>query len=359
MLLTFTEIRAKYRAVAPFRLPDHCGSLLRGVLGRALRRAACVAPDPCASACQSPAACAYTRLFDPSVPDPLPHRFLRGATRAPQPLVPLFPTRGGRWLEAGHDLDLGVRILGPLQPGDAERLHAAFEHVADFPLGPDSGRVVLDTITQIGAHNRHIDVRPGEPAQGHVRMSFETPVWIEHGGRLIAPADVDFVAVFRQAYRRLTTLAALYGTPEADDELTFADLAALAGEVCTVERDLRALRWERWSVEKDVRHPMRGLVGSVVFEGPLGALLPALHAAEVVHVGKGTSHGLGAVRVEWQTRPGGTPPRTGTTGAGSVSDPRVRSQAYSGGHERLRARKPGAIQYPHPLSISMKAENRL
>ena len=123
-------------------------------------------------------------------------------------------------------------------------------------------------------------------------------MWIEHRGKLLALADVDFPGLFRHTYRRLTTLVSLYGTLEPDDEREFAELSARAGEVRTVERQLRALRWERWSVDRDVRHPMRGLVGEVVCEGPLGPLLPVLRAAELVHVGKGTSHGLGRVRVE-------------------------------------------------------------
>jgi hypothetical protein len=43
---------------------------------------------------------------------------------------------------------------------------------------------------------------------------------------------------------------------------------------------------------------MRGLVGSILVEGPLGPLLPVLRAAEIVHVGKGVSHGLGRITVE-------------------------------------------------------------
>src|SRR5262245_25295486 len=95
MKLSFTELRVTYRVLRPFHLPEHSESLLRGVLGRALRQAACLDPTPCPEECRNPAACTYTRLFDCPVPEPAPHRFLVGATRAPQPLIPLFP-RGGR-----------------------------------------------------------------------------------------------------------------------------------------------------------------------------------------------------------------------------------------------------------------------
>ena len=45
MQLTATDLHATYRPLHPFGLPYHSGSLLRGVLGRALHRAACVASD--------------------------------------------------------------------------------------------------------------------------------------------------------------------------------------------------------------------------------------------------------------------------------------------------------------------------
>lgn len=300
MRLTFTELRATYRATSPtpFRLPHHSGSLLRGVLGRALHRASCIAPEPCGDACLHTDHCAYARLFDPPVPEPLPHRFLQGATRAPQPLIPIFPSPGARHIEPGQTLSIGLRLLGPLQLGDADRIHAALEQIPNHPLGPDEGRLEIEAITQIGPRDRLIDVRPGEPAPARIRIRTETPMWIEQRGALLGPEDVDLATIFRHAYRRLTTLAALYGAPGPDDDRVFTELAAIAAEARTVERQLRALRWERWSIEKDIRHPMRGLAGSIIAEGPIGPLLPVLRAAEMVHVGKATSHGLGRIAID-------------------------------------------------------------
>ena len=65
-----------------------------------------------------------------------------------------------------------------------------------------------------------------------------------------------------------------------------------------MEANLRSLRWEQLSLERGDRHPMQGLVGWVAFEGEMGALLPVLRMAEVTHVGKATSFGLGRMRVE-------------------------------------------------------------
>lgn len=99
MRLHVTDLHASYTVVEPFTLPYHSGSLLRGVLGRALRRTGCLeAADTCAAACQHPGACVYTRFFDPL------RRFVRGLTRAPSRLIPLLPPMRSVDLAAG-DVD--------------------------------------------------------------------------------------------------------------------------------------------------------------------------------------------------------------------------------------------------------------
>lgn len=65
-----------------------------------------------------------------------------------------------------------------------------------------------------------------------------------------------------------------------------------------MESTLRPLRWERLSEERGARHLMCGLVGDAVFEGQVGELLPMLAMAEVAHLGKSTSFGLGRVHVD-------------------------------------------------------------
>jgi hypothetical protein len=298
MRLFATDFWASYGVARPFELPHHSGSLLRGVLGRALRLHGCTAPAaPCAQDCLQPARCAYSRLFDPPVPDPLPHPFLRGSTRAPQPLIPLFPRPGKAHLRQGDTLEFGLRILGMLAPGDAERLLAALESFAEFPLGSDGGRVEFSEVRQRGARNRIIDVGAGEPEQGQCTVELETPVWLAHKGRLLNPEALDFLTLFRHTYRRLTMLAALYGELPPDSASAFRDLDQLAPGVRTAGRHLRALRWERLSLERNERLPMMGLVGSILFDGPIGPFLPALRAVELTHLGKATSHGLGRICV--------------------------------------------------------------
>ena len=125
-------------------------------------------------------------------------------------------------------------------------------------------------------------------------VAFDTPAWLVHDKRLAL--DLDFLHLFRATWRRLSVLSALYGEPTAGDDDAFRRLDALAAEVTTVERHLRPLRWERRSDESGQRHRMEGIVGTISFAGPVGAFRSVIAGAELAHLGKSTSFGLGRVR---------------------------------------------------------------
>lgn len=294
--LPFTELRARYRVVSPFRLPHHSGSLLRGVLGRALRRTGCThATSPCPDACAEPAVCAYSRLFDPPVPKPEPYKLLRGATHAPQPLLPLIPRPGSVQLGTGDTFDLGLRVLGRLDAQDEARLQGALKGITDFGLGRQEGRLHLDDVAVVGERAHVAELAQVSTSHQRAVVSFETPVWVETKGKL--PEPLELPVLVRAIYRRLCTICALYGQLDEADDARVSTLDELAREARVTRRSLQKVRWERHSLERNRRHPMKGLWGTLEIEGELGELAGVLQLAEVVHVGKATSHGLGRIRV--------------------------------------------------------------
>ncbi|TMA55202.1 MAG: CRISPR system precrRNA processing endoribonuclease RAMP protein Cas6, partial [Deltaproteobacteria bacterium] len=73
---------------------------------------------------------------------------------------------------------------------------------------------------------------------------------------------------------------------------------AAAEQIETATSDLRWYDWERYSARQDVRMKLGGFVGRVTYRGDLQPFLPLLRLGEVVHVGKGTSFGLGKYVLE-------------------------------------------------------------
>jgi hypothetical protein len=296
--LPYSEFQASYRVLAPFRLPHHCGSLLRGVLGRALRSTACTASPTCAASCLQPTGCTYSRLFDPPLPTLRPHKLLRGATHAPPPLLPLIPPPGEVELLPGDSFTFGLRVLGRLDPPHDHHLLRALERLPELGLGRDDGRLAVDSVAHLGPPNRLLTLPPADttPDSSPTRatITLETPAWIEQNDRL--PTTPDFRTLFRNLNRRITSLCALYGELPPDHEDRYRRLDALCDAV-TVHASLHPVRWQRHSLERDERHPMKGLLGTLALTGNLAPFVPTLRLAELAHVGKATSHGLGRIRV--------------------------------------------------------------
>jgi hypothetical protein len=169
--IAFTEYRAEYRVATPLRLPFHCESLIRGAIGRGLRR------DGCERRCDGCAErCAYGRLFDPPpLPQPPPHPILRGTTRPPPPLVPLVPPPGGADLGPGDRLLVGARVFGGPSPADGAALEAAFRDAGRLRLGPRGGRLEL---LDLARRRGRVEAAPGAPAPGQVQVDFKTPAWL-------------------------------------------------------------------------------------------------------------------------------------------------------------------------------------
>ena len=292
-MLPHTTRFATYRHRAPFRVPFHSGSMLHGLLGQALRRVACSRGPRCEGACAEPAACRYSALFSP--PRPASREALLGAGQgAPPRLMPIVPPPGATELAAGEEFGFGVRLFGEAAERDLDDLEGAFEAIADLPWGREGGRVDLVTIGRLGPRRQELTVATGKWAAGTVDIHCETPLWIERRGRLVR--DLDLRTLVASTARRVTVLSRLYGSWSSDEDEQMRELVAKAAAVPSQAR-LKPLRWERQRTDREEAQPLRGLLGELRAVGPVGELLPLLGAAEVVHVGKGTSFGLGRVRV--------------------------------------------------------------
>ena len=117
-----------------------------------------------------------------------------------------------------------------------------------------------------------------------------TPVRIVSGGALAT--ELPFVTFLRTLVRRLALLAYFHCNQEADVG-QIRKLIAAAQAVRIKRSSLRWRDWERYSTRQRNTMKLGGLVGEVTYEGELTAFLPSLRLGELVHVGKGTSFGLG------------------------------------------------------------------
>jgi CRISPR-associated endoribonuclease Cas6 len=125
-------------------------------------------------------------------------------------------------------------------------------------------------------------------------LHFITPTRLVYAEAL-TPAP-DFHILIRTLLRRLSNLAYFHCGAELD--LDFHGLIAAAEQIETVDSELSWYDWERYSARQDARMKLGGVIGKVTYRGDLRPFLPLLQLGEIVHVGKGTSFGLGKYEME-------------------------------------------------------------
>lgn len=123
-----------------------------------------------------------------------------------------------------------------------------------------------------------------------LRLRFLTPTRIRVEGDL--QASMNFELLVKNLLRRVSLLIAVHGS--APLELDWGGLIARAATVRTRSSNLRWSDWERYSNNQKTKMAFGGFVGEVEYEGEaLPEFACLLAAGEILHVGTGTTFGLG------------------------------------------------------------------
>jgi hypothetical protein len=297
------------RALAPVRLPAYKGSMLRGAFGHALRRTVCaMGPQQACETCRLRQACAYARTFETFI-EGTPPPFLRGLPCPPRPYV-FEPGDDQRDFAPGDPLPFDLVLIGQaadLQPYALlaiERMAAAGlgVHRVPFELAHAEARTL-----EGGRHILHTNGRatlsaplpPELPARNGIDPSratlhLLTPLRIKENGRFASALSFRSL-VF--AMLRRTLEIAWFHVPTAPIDWTFQSLLDQASAV-QMTSTLAWHDWDRYSNRQQAKIPLGGLVGTVKLEGDLAPFAPLLRSAEILHVGKGATLGLGRIAVE-------------------------------------------------------------
>ena len=126
-----------------------------------------------------------------------------------------------------------------------------------------------------------------------LHLSFLTPTRLKFDGRL--SPTLEFHILFRNLLRRVSLLSYFHCGKELD--LDFKRLIEMSRGVKVQEEKLTWIDWERYSNRQETKMKMGGFIGSITFEGDFEPFLPFLLLGEYIHVGKGTSFGLGKYEI--------------------------------------------------------------
>jgi CRISPR-associated endoribonuclease Cas6 len=306
--LSFLRVRVKLQARDPLQVPPYKGSTLRGGFGIVFKETVCVVEHRDCARCLLRSRCAYPYVFDTPVPEDAAR--LRKYPAAPHPFVFLPPLEEKTLYRPGDTLTFDLTLIGKGADFLPYFIYT-FERLGEQRgLGKGRGRFWLEAVAWLSPQGEESviydgssktlrntfrlvgvqDLAPLALSPLHLlTLHFLTPTRLVYAEALTPVAD--FHVLLRTLLRRLSNLAYFHCGSEL--ELDFRGLIAAAAQVATVSSELRWYDWERYSARQDARMKLGGFVGRVTYRGDLRPFLPLLRLGEFVHVGKGTSFGLG------------------------------------------------------------------
>lgn len=312
---TFTKLVIEIEAVDKLFLPRFKGSTFRGGFGHAFKKVSCTIKDQPCNHCLLNQKCPYSYIFE--TPPPKNTAVMRKYRAAPHPFIIVPPLEDQRVYNKGERLQFGLVLIGRAVEYLPYFIYT-FEELGRLGIGKGKrsfrlvkietsrdkespNRVVYDGSERsvlshpVITHWNDILGRAKEISdRNQLTIHFLTPARIKYENRLTS--DLEFHILIRNLLRRLFLLNYFHCDGQTDHD--FGDLVNKAQEVKMLDSGLSWYDWERYSSSQDTRMKMGGLKGSVTFKGEFRNFLPFLLLGEYVHIGKGSSFGLGKYRLE-------------------------------------------------------------
>lgn len=320
MNIEYRKFNFKIEAIDTLALPDYKGSTFRGAFGYAFRKVVCALRKNDCSDCILKTRCIYAYIFETSPSVDTAIMGMSKYNKIPHPFVIEPPEESKRIYSPQENLSFNLILIGKASDYLPYFIYT-FDELGKSGIGKRKGKYRLlkvenagktvysgedKTIRDVGIERLEIPenidfnrrttgfpaVAQGENIEGQdsVALKFLTPARISYGRDLAV--KLEFHILVRTLLRRLYLL--YYFHSGMQEPLWNHKQIIAEAENISIERDnLRWHDWERYSSRQAVRMKMGGLIGDIIYKGNIEPFMPILKAGEILHVGKGTSFGLG------------------------------------------------------------------
>jgi hypothetical protein len=306
------------------RLPDYKGSALRGGFGFAFKKATCLSRDRQCGPCMLKSACAYYTVFETKVPKEKA-QLLRIGADAPHPFVLEPPMTERQYFQPGITISYGLTLFGSAIEKLPFFIYAFMILGEDLGLGKGRGRFKLLSVEDENGKHIYNDgnlsggfailsardiLESAGTEDGPITMKFQTPVrmktaWKREGQGLLTSisSDDDFRLLLKALYHRAFVLTQLYGDNPAQQAYDSRALPLLGSDVQLKESRTHWLDWTRYSSRQKQEMQLGGMLGTVSFNGKTGQYIPLFRLGEYLHLGKGSTFGLGKYQLLEPSQP--------------------------------------------------------
>lgn len=307
----FTLVRFRFylRPRGKIYLPRYKGSTLRGGLGSVFKQTVCVGQDKECPGCLLQERCTYAYIFETPLPREGKNTSKFNLPYSPHPFVLEPPLTSKTEYSPEEEIVFDLVLLGR-GIDYLPYFIFVFEELGRKGIGRSRGKYELirveseegERIYQSGKFSTAYQIKSlqgmineTEPEKNcrKVTINFLTPTRIVLKGRLTR--ELNFQLFLTNLLRRISWLSQFHNDKEL--EFDYKYLISQAERIKTEAKDFQWYDWERYSSRQNLRMKLGGFVGRILYEGDLKEFLPFLKLGEYLHLGKGTSFGLGKYKI--------------------------------------------------------------
>ncbi len=313
-ILPYQTYRFVIVAQEELLLPYYKGSTIRGGFGNAFRRVVCTLRNKECRDCILNSRCIYAYIFETAPQEGASIMGMNKYENIPHPFVIEPPSEGQRIYKSWEQVSFGLVLIGRANDYLPYFIYT-FDELGKIGIGKRRGKYTLLSVKKAdgggalvySSDDRTIrSIPPDEiiiPAESHaggekstlLTLKFLSPTRISYQRQLTT--DLKFEILTKNIVRRFNLLRFFHWDGKSAP-LEHREIIAEAERVAVKENSLRWWDWERYSSRQHTRMKMGGFVGEITYEGNIEPFIPLLRAGEVLHVGKGTSFGLGKYKIE-------------------------------------------------------------
>jgi len=299
-------------------LPRYKGSTLRGAFGVNFRKICCLQKKKRCEECLLRQKCPFIYIFNSSPPPDA--KKLRRYDNIPRPFLILPHLDEKQEYSPGEKLTFQLTLIGDAinylsyfiltfkemgRSGLGKKVNGkrgVFELSRVDALSPITGKsskiysssdeLIYNKDTKI-SHSQ-IMKKVEKMNKEKIKITFTTPLRLRYKGSYIF--HPEFYHLIKALLGRLSSLSYFYCNEEL--KIDFKKLIQDAHRVKLLSSAYFWKDWWRYSSRQKTNMALGGVVGEVTFSGDLEPYLPFLVWGELVHIGKGTTFGLGRYKID-------------------------------------------------------------
>ncbi len=325
MTIKYNLFKLNLRPSETITMPPYKGSTIRGAFGVAFKKVVCALKRQSCDDCLLNARCVYSYVFETKPQEEV--SIFRKISQIPRPYVIEPPLEEKTLYTPDETLSFRLILIGRATRYLPYFIYA-FQELGKSGIGRGRGKFSLEEVFHIGKDGQksiyHINRGNLLPCETslidlkeaiensltswnslkilpELKIRFLTPTRIKYQRHLVGKPE--FHIIIRQLLRRIFLLWYYHCDEPVDDVLSSLKdyhqrLIKRAAAVETVNEDLRWNDWERYSHRQRARMRLGGFTGEITYSRVSEHFLPFLRAGELLHIGKGTTFGLGKFQIE-------------------------------------------------------------